>query len=192
MITKTSAESFDRRLRRNPSLRAVLDCWTALRLPDAWIVAGALAQSIWNQEHGRPADADIKDIDIVYFNASDLSAEGEAAEEVRIRNLFAGLGPRFDVKNEARVHLWYGRKFGREIAPYTSTADAIATFPTTATSVGVQPVGGGLAIEAPFGLDDLLGMVVRPNRALASRAVYEAKADRWRLNWPRLDIRPWE
>lgn len=191
MITKTSGEALDRRLRQNPKLRAILHRWTALQLPDAWIVAGAVAQTVWNLEHGRPADADIKDIDIVYFDPRDLSAEAEAAQERRVAELTADLEVKVDVKNEARVHLWYGRVFGREIVPYTSTPAAIATFPTTATAVGVRPAQTGLRIEAPFGLGDLLAMVVRPNRALVSRAVYEAKTARWQAVWPKLDIRPW-
>lgn len=192
MNSMSSAESLECLLRQSPILQTIFERWDDVHLPDAWLVAGAVAQTVWNIKHERDPGAGIKDIDIVYFDAGDLSAEGEVAQEARLRDLFADLRLQFDVKNEARVHLWYGEKFGREIVPYTSTADAIATFPTTATSVGVQPNGSGLAIEAPFGLDDLLGMIVRPNRVLVSRAVYEAKAERWRQNWRRLDIRPWQ
>lgn len=173
-------------------MRAVFDRWAAVALPDAWLVAGAVAQTVWNIEHGRAPGAGIKDIDIVYFDAGDLSAEAEAAHERRVAALLADLSVKIDVKNEARVHLWYGRVFGREIPPYSSTAHAIATFPTTATSVGVRPGGGGhLEIAAPLGLDDLLGMQVRPNRALVSKTVYEGKAMRWRDLWPKLVIHPW-
>jgi hypothetical protein len=48
--------------------------------------------------------------------------------------LVATLGGVHDVKNEARVHLWYERRFGRHLEPYRSTGDAIATWPTTASS----------------------------------------------------------
>lgn len=190
--TMSSAERLEALLRQSPMMCTLFDRWAAVALPDAWLVAGAVAQTVWNIEHGRDPDAGIKDIDIVYFDADDLSAEAEAAQERRIAGMLADLAMKIDVKNEARVHLWYGRVFGREIPPYTSTADAIATFPTTATSVGVRPgADGRLEVAAPFGLDDLLGMQVRPNRALVSQAVYEAKTARWQHLWPRLAISGW-
>lgn len=185
------SERFTGILKQSPALRSIFGRWGEVALPDAWIVAGALAQTVWNVAHGRTPGAGIKDIDIVYFDAGDLSAESEIRHERRLRRLFTDLALQIDVKNEARVHLWYGQKFGREIRPYESSADAIASFPTTATCVGVQPSGGDLKIEAPFGLDDLMTMVVRPNRALVSREIYEAKTRRWSLHWPKLDIRPW-
>ena len=38
---------------------------------------------------------------------------------------------------------------------------------------------GELRVYAPHGYDDLFALVVRPNRRLAPRHVYEAKAARW-------------
>ena len=55
----------------------------------------------------------------------------------------------------------------------------------------MRPGAEGLAIVAPFGLDDLFALVVRPNKALVTQAVYEAKAARWRQHWPGLTIIPW-
>jgi len=77
------------------------------------------------------------------------------------------------------VHLWYAAKFGYAIPPYTSTTHAMTTFPTTATAVGVQPQPLGLSIAAPFGLQDLLGLIVRPNKVRITRSIYEAKLARW-------------
>ncbi|WP_242692489.1 hypothetical protein [Rhodococcus sp. D-46] len=34
-------------------------------------------------------------------------------------------------------------------------------------------------------------MIVRPNPVLAPREVYEAKAARWRREWPALTVEPW-
>jgi hypothetical protein len=41
-----------------------------------------------------------------------------------------------DVKNEARVHLWYKSHFGYDIPPYHSVEEAMDSWPTTATAVG--------------------------------------------------------
>ena len=88
------------------------------------------------------------------------------------------IGIRVDVKNEARVHIWYEARFGRAIQPYRSIADAVATFPTTATAIAVRPPVDGLEIVAPFGLDNLCTGVVRPSKALVTRDVYENKIAR--------------
>lgn len=49
-----------------------------------------------------------------------------------------------------RIHMWYEAKFGYQITPYTSTAEAITTFPTTATAIGLKPIGGSLLLNAPL------------------------------------------
>jgi uncharacterized protein len=179
-------------VRSHPILSPVLERFDAVVLPDAWLVAGAVAQSVWNASCGRPPAYGLKDLDIVYFDAADLAAETEAAHEERLRALFADLPVKLDVKNEARVHLWYKDVFGNRIDPYVSTADAIATFPTTATSIGVRPDGGRLRLCAPFGLDDLLAGVVRANKRQITRAVYEKKTARWRALWPELTYVGWD
>jgi hypothetical protein len=179
-------------VREHPVLAQVMARFDAVELPDAWLVAGAVAQAVWNSRAGRPPGYGLKDIDIVYFDGADLSAEAESAHERRLRVLFADLPVRLDVKNEARVHLWYAGKFGQPIQPYRSTADAIATFPTTATSTGVRPGTPALDICAPFGLHDLLAGIVRPNRRQITRDIYGAKVARWRTLWPELTYIDWE
>ena len=173
-------------------LAPMLRRWSDICLPNGWLAAGAVAQTVWNIAHGYPAEANIRDIDLIYFDADDLSAESEVSNEARVRGLFADLGVAVDVKNEARVHLWYLAKFGYSIAPYGSAEEAIATFPTTSTAVGVRPHGPQLDICAPFGLDDLLGLVVRPNKVQITRAIYEAKVARWQPCWPELKICDWD
>lgn len=175
----------------SPLLRPVLERWDEVALPDGWLIAGAVAQTFWNLTHDLTAAHGIKDVDIAYFDASDLSAEAEAAHEARINAAFRECGAHFDVKNEARVHLWYERKFGYPIRPYTSAPDAIATFPTTATSVGIRPASSGLELCAPVGLQDLLDLVVRANKAQITAEIYAIKANRWKALWPRLHIVDW-
>ena len=177
-------------LRGNPWLAALLDRFDSIALPDCWIVAGALAQTVWNHRFGLPPTHGIADIDIVYFDP-DLSAEAEAANAGRLRAAFADLPVWLDVKNQASVHLWYGARFGRAIQPYGSTAAAIATYPTTATAIGVRPAANGIDVCAPFGTDDLISGIVRANPVLVSEAVYRAKAARWQSVWSDLCVLPW-
>ena len=179
----------ERTLCASPLTGPLLERWAGLRLADGWLVA--VAQTIWNAKSGLPPDHGIRDIDIVYFDATDLSAETEAAEDARIQSLLHDLPVAADVKNEARVHLWYEARFGAPILPYQSVQAAIATFPTTATAIGVRMNDGRLEIQAPFGLADLCALVVRPNTAQVTAEIYEAKVSRWRDLWPSLDIRLW-
>jgi hypothetical protein len=179
-------------LGQNKWLEEILRRFEEIVLPDSWLVAGCIAQTIWNLSFGQPAEFGLKDVDLVYFDEQDLSLEAEIGNERRLRDLFRGLPIKLDVKNEARVHLWYENRFGYAIEPYSSSADAIATFPTTATSVGIRRVLGKFECFAPFGLDDLFDLVVKPNKRQVTRAIYEAKVDRWRSIWPWLTFLPWD
>lgn len=173
--------------------------WSTLleRAPKAsiegWAVgAGALAQTVWNHLHGFHDRHGIRDIDIVYFDENDLSEDAESRVIEAMTTLLGDLGPALDVKNQARVHLWYERRFGAPITPYRSLEDAVATWPTTATAVALVPRRhGAVDLIAPFGLDDLLAGIIRPNKRQITKEIYQAKIDRWRPVWPKLDMRPW-
>ena len=176
----------------NPAIRSVWHAWNELSLPDCWLVAGCLAQTVWNERFGFAPDYGISDIDLVYFDASDLTEAGETAQAERVRELFPDLGVWIDVKNEARVHLWYKAKFGYSITPYSSTINAIDTFPTTATTVGIRPKSSGAEVYSTFDLNDLFSGVVRANKRQITRAIYEAKVSKWLARWPDLEVVSWD
>lgn len=69
---------------------------------------------------------------------------------------------------------------------------AINTWPTTATAIGVRKTGEEWNIYAPFGLNDLFGMVVRANKTQITKEIYEKKVNRWTQRWPGLTVIPWE
>lgn len=178
-------------VQENPVLQAALDTAAAC-LPPAWYLgAGCIAQAVWNHLSQTEPMTGINDLDLVYFDAGDLSEAGEEALARRLRQELGGLGVRIDVKNQARVHLWYEGHFGYPIRPYCSLEDAVTSWPTTATCVGVRRSSQGMIVSAPYGLNDLFGMVVRPNKRQITREIYERKARRWIQNWPDLQIIPW-
>lgn len=177
-------------LRTNPVLVDVLDRAGGLALPGWYLAAGAVVQTIWNAVTGRPPTYGIDDYDLVYHDATDLSW---AAEDAVIRR-GAALFPGYDVqiRNEARVHLWYEEKFGVPCAPFPSTEAAIDAFVATTCAVGVrQEPGGGWRVYAPYGLADVFALRLRPNPVLATREAYEAKTRRWKALWPELTVLPW-
>jgi hypothetical protein len=178
-------------LNQNPMAERVLAVAAEVGLPNWYFGAGGVAQTVWNLRHAFPPAEGIKDYDLVYFDPVDLSAEAETRLEQVVASRLDDLGVIVDVKNQARVHLWYEARFGRRLEPYLSTEEAIATWPTTASSVGVRRDGEDFVVCAPFGLSDLLGMVARPNKTVVTREVYEEKVSRWAARWPKLRIIAW-
>ncbi|QHA91286.1 nucleotidyltransferase family protein [Bacillus sp. N1-1] len=159
----------------------------------AYIGAGCIVQTVWNHMTNRPLHYGIHDLDVVYFDEQDVSLEKEVEIEERLQTLLSDTPFKIDAKNEARVHLWYEEKFGKRIAPYSSLEAAINSWPTTATSIGVKvDQKGAFKIYAPYGLHDLFGLIIRPNKLLISRDVYEAKVAKWSVRWPELEVISWD
>lgn len=177
-------------LRGNEPLYALLKRAEELHLNAYYIGAGCVAQTVWNAKCGNAPMYGISDFDFVYFDACDVRAEAEADVAQRVAQI-APAGVTLDVKNEARVHLWYERHFGYPIAPYPSLEAAIDSWPSTATAVGVRLVGGRLSVYAPFGLSDLFDLIIRPNKRQVTKEIYEAKAAKWASKWPALTVLPW-
>jgi hypothetical protein len=175
------------------------------RLPGWYLTAGCLFQTVWNVLDGHEPGRGIRDYDLFYFDDRDLSWDAEDAVIRRwaALGLDADIGPgpghrqehgsgvTVEVRNEARVHLWYEQHFGVPCTPFRSSEDAISRFAATACCVGIRRESGVDSVWAPFGFDDLFGFVLRPNPVQAPRDVYEAKAARWRELWPRLEVLPW-
>src|SRR5438046_2218580 len=105
----------------NPANAFILERWESLALPDGWLVAGCLFQTVWNLCGGRAPQEGIKDYDLFYFDAADLSAAGEQAVQARTEEALHGLGIAVEARNQARVHLWYEAFFGH---PYPALRDA--------------------------------------------------------------------
>jgi hypothetical protein len=176
------------------TVRGVLDRAPELGMGDWWLTAGVLFQTVWNSLTGRPPGTGIRDADLFYFDA-DTSWEAEDAVIRAGADLFADLPVPVEIRNEARVHLWYADHFGAPgPAAFRSTTEAIDGFAARCCSFGLT-VGedGGPRVYAPYGYDDLFDLVVRPNpRSPAPRHVYEGKAQRWVEHWPELTVLPWD
>ncbi|MFH9547796.1 nucleotidyltransferase family protein [Streptomyces sp. NBC_00377] len=179
-------------LSRNDVLLEVLHRTAALGLPGWYLTAGCLFQTVWNVVTGRPPTSGIKDYDVFYFDDGDLSWAAEDAVIRAGREAFADLDAEVEIRNEARVHLWYEQKFGVPCAPHTSTEAAVDSFAATTCCLGVRSERDGhWRVYAPHGLSDVFNLVVRPNPVLAPREVYETKAARWREQWPELTVLEW-
>ncbi|MFH0891476.1 MAG: nucleotidyltransferase family protein [Candidatus Falkowbacteria bacterium] len=188
----TQTEQLLKILRKNENARMVLDRARELNMPNWHLGAGAVAQTVWNIKHGFDPENGIKDYDLVYYDAGDISYEAEDGYIQKGKELFKDIPVSVEIRNQARVHLWYEKRFGKKIGQYKSAEEAISTWPTTATSVGIRRENGRFQVYAPFGLDDLLDMIVRANKTLITEKIYQDKAKRWIEFWPNLKIIPWD
>ena len=112
----------------DPVCAAVLERVPALGLGEWWLTAGAIFQNVWNSVEGRPAGYGIKDYDVFYYDDSDLSWEAEDTVIRAAGDLLGDVPATIEVRNEARVHLWYAEKFGTPAPPFTSATDAVDAF----------------------------------------------------------------
>jgi hypothetical protein len=174
-------------LRRAPHLMRALVAARDADPPDWLISAGALRDAVWDDLHDRPPTAMPRDIDLGFFDSADLTAARDLAVEDDLRAREPELA--WEAKNQAAVHLWYPGRFGLEVPPFRSTAEAVATYPETATCVGVRLLADDdMLVVAPHGLDDLFDCVCRHNPTRVSADFYEQRvaAKGWRTRWPRM------
>jgi hypothetical protein len=169
--------------------RLVLGAWDALQLKDGWLVAGCLFQTVWNLQAGRAPEHGIKDYDIFYFDADDLSPAAELATQERVERVLGPLGVPIEVKNQARVHLWYEEHFGRPYPQLSSAKAGIDRFLVPSTCVGVCRTAGDHEIYAPNGLAILYAGLLAPNPLVPHMNLFQAKAASYRSRWEWLQVR---
>jgi hypothetical protein len=176
-------------VRAAPSLMRVLRTTRMLGLPDWLVMSGAVYQRALNHLTGRVPDYGIRDYDLGYFDASDISYEAEDLVIRRVAAAFAEpLKSTVEVRNQARVHVWFEAHFGEAYTPLSCSAEALERFVSPMFAVGVRlEADDGLHIEAPFGLADLFALRLRPSPRRPSRGFDRAAASViWR--WPEIGI----
>jgi hypothetical protein len=176
-------------LAATPAVSAPLRAVAALGLPDAWIGAGLVRNAVWDRQSGFALGTNPPaDVDVVWFDPMRVDPTENAALEARLRALCPG--PAWSVRNQAGMHMRNGD------APYQDSGRAVAHWPETATAIAARWQGGGVELLAPWGLGDLLGLVLRPTPAFAvdpaKRAVFVTRCQekRWQARWPRLRVLP--
>ncbi|AAZ26855.1 nucleotidyltransferase family protein [Colwellia psychrerythraea] len=160
-------------------------------LPNAWVGAGIIFQNVWNVIHGYDFNTFIKDIDVLYWDENDLSWQSENSYIQALTESLSEMNIPFDVKNIARVHLWYEERFGIPKARYHSVQESISTWPVIGACMAMRMNKGQLEFIAPFGFQDMFSLRVRPNKILVNQTIYEGKAIKWKEQWPKLSVENW-
>jgi len=151
-----------------------------------WCIgAGAVRNLVWDALAGHSTPSALADVDVAHFDAADLSPGRDHALQARLRAL-APATP-WEVTNQAGVHLWFESVFGHAVAPLRSLEDAVASWPETATAVGLHLCDDdSLSVIAPHGLADLFDMIVRRNPQRVSVETYRQRlaSKRYAERWP--------
>ena len=160
------------------------------RLPDLGVqqcllTAGCLFQAVWNHHANLPAAQGVKDYDVFYFD-QDVSWEAENEVIIKARQLFEDLGVNVDIKNQARVHLWYPERFGRPYPQLFTARDGIDRYLVAGTCVGLCAESG--EVYAPYGLDDIGQGLLRNNPLTPQPDLFMHKARSYQARWPWLTI----
>ncbi|RQS55663.1 nucleotidyltransferase family protein [Burkholderia sp. Bp8986] len=168
---------------------SALSAARAMGLKSWCIGAGAIRNLVWDSLHGYVTPTRLADVDLAYFDPSDLSSIRDA----EIQRSLTAQCPEipWEVTNQAAVHLWFESAFGHPVPPFGSLAEAIASWPEYTTTVGLTLLRDGtIDVCAPYGLDDLFSMVVRRNPARVSIDTYlqRIQQKRYKDRWPRVTI----
>jgi hypothetical protein len=181
-----SADEFCEWAMTNPINAELLSRLASLSLNQCYLTAGCLFQAVWNRISGKPAGWGVKDYDVFYFDDHDLSWAAEDAVIQRVRKLSDDLGVTVEVKNQARVHLWYEQRFGSPYPRLGSSRDGIDRYLIACTCVGIDVASGEL--YAPNGLQDLVDGILRINPLNRHPGLFRTKAEDYRKRWPWLAI----
>jgi len=158
----------------------ILNQVRSLNLPDWWIGAGFVRNKVWDYLHDFSNRTE-KDVDIIYFDRSDITEETEKEIEQDLKNKNSDID--WSIKNQARMHIRNNH------FPYTSSIDALSRWPETATCVAVKiDTNNQLFLEAPFGIEDIVNMKVRLNPYYPRLQIFEEriKNKNWIKIWPQL------
>jgi uncharacterized protein len=166
---------------RMECLRAV----SSLNLPDCFLGAGFLRNAIWDSLHNKVEMTPLNDVDVVYFDAENISCKTEQRITAELKVLVPSMN--WEVRNQARMHVKHNDQ------PYRNTTDAISRWVEIPTCVGVRlDMEEHLVFTAPFGLAHnwALNVEINPKRAIPDIFYQRIEEKNWQRIWPLLKIIP--
>lgn len=186
-------QTYERELRRlihgNDRLMALLGAVRDCDPPDWLVGAGTIRNLVWDHLHGYVLPTAAADVDVAFFDAGDLSPAYDQVMQRRLCERMPDIP--WEATNQAAVHLWYEHTFGYMVPPLVSSADAIGTWPETATSVGVRLLSDDdLLVVAPCGLSDLFELILRRNPRRVSVEQFHRRMREKQIlqKWPRVRV----
>jgi len=169
--------------------RSILETVRSVNLPDWLVGAGVIRSLVWDKLHGYATPTALADVDVVFFDPTDLHPARDAEVQAHLRAVRPDVP--WEATNQAAVHLWYEQIFGFAVPALRSSADAVGTWPETATSIAVRlHADDTLEIIAPCGLHDLFELILRRNPRRVTRAIFQQRLASKQImsKWPRIQI----
>ncbi len=183
MMTKKYTQELKHIVLQEKWLMDILRSVRDFGLPDWYLAAGVIRNTVWDVLHGYTKRTPLNDIDIVYFDAQKKYSEKEI--ENKLKKKYPSYI--FEVVNQATIHETYTLK-----PAVNNTCEGISTFVETPTCVGIRlEDDDSLTICAPYGLKDLFTFQVQKNPLpFVSSALYTKRISEknWKKIWPKLDI----
>lgn len=187
-------DAFIQVIKKNNDLIEILKFIEKLKLPNFYIVAGSVFQTIWNYYDNKPINNNIKDIDVIYFDKSDLTVDKDIEIYNKIKSFCDSnnLNYEIDVSNEARMHLWKKEHENIDIEQYKNSEDAINHWIANIHAIGITMLNNEIKIYAPFGLSDIFSKTIRPiKHNYNSKELYDKKVKSWSSRFDNLNIVKW-
>jgi uncharacterized protein len=174
-------------IKRDEFMMEILQAASTLNLSDWWICAGFVRSKIWDTLHDFPQRTDTPDVDVIYFDSTNVEEDIEKVFEKKLMSIMPTIP--WSVKNQARMHTI------NNLPPYTSSVDAISKFPETATALGVKlDSNHQLVLTAPCGIEDVISLELKPTpffTLTTERAViYEERIIKknWKSTWYKIKV----
>ncbi|WP_241238698.1 nucleotidyltransferase family protein [Colwellia sp. Arc7-635] len=159
-----------------------LACIRLLDLPECYIAAGFVRNLVWDSLHQKLEPTTLNDVDVIYFDANESSADKFIEYERKLTQLLPQLN--WQVRNQALMHL----KNNDE--PYNSSLDAMSYWPEKETAVGIRQLSnGGFECIAAFGFDSLFKLQLTHNpKRLKSVFNHRINSKGWLAHWHNLIV----
>lgn len=154
-----------------------------LKLPNWCIAAGYVRNYVWDYLHEYTTPTPLNDIDVLYYDPSDLSDETEKMYSNLLRNKLSKYN--WSCKNQARMHI------RNHDHPYESVGEAMKRWPETATAVSISlDLDNNIEIVAPLGLNDLFELTLRKSPYFKDKDLYYTRIynKKWMEIWPLLKL----
>jgi uncharacterized protein len=174
-------------IERDDFMMEIIQAASTLNLPDWWICAGFVRSKIWDVMHGFQQRTDTPDVDVIYFDSTNVDEDIEKVFEKKLLSIMPTIP--WSVKNQARMHTI------NNLAPYLSSEDAISKFPETATALGVKlDRNQQVVLTAPCGIEDVIQLELKPTpfftQTKERATIYEKRIIQkdWKSTWPKIKV----
>lgn len=162
-------------LRKDDLRMTALDAVSSLQIDNCWIAAGFIRNAVWDALHGFSDQAIQGDVDVIWLDHQHSKKTDNLLEQ-KLHERLSEI--EWSVKNQARMHIH------NDDSPYRSIARAMYNWPETATAIAAR-IGRHDKIEvlAPFGLDDLFQLRLRPTPRFAQEKHHIFQQRMTEKNW---------